>query len=158
VADISVLARELLEREMRDRPAQFEPAPKFRLSMPSGMEVQPVNPEIAAGLGGAADALSTYSFLKRGTAQEENGMWGAMKGSPSKTALGVAGAALAGMGGRALLRKIGFKQLADMLAATQGGHQIGLAAENVGLDYFGRGGNSDEKVTAKVHNAITRKQ
>lgn len=154
---ISALAQEMLARELRDRPAQFREAPKFDLGLPEGVDVQPLNPEVAAGIGGAADALSTYSFLKRGTGVEENAAWAGAKNSPGKTAASVAGSAAAMMAARAMLRRFGMGRIADMMAGVQGSHQMGLAAQNAQYDSAGGfPAGSEHVVRTKVQTAMKR--
>jgi hypothetical protein len=156
---IEALAHELLARELRGRPAQFRPAPKFHGELPTGVEVRALNPEVAAVAGGLADAASTYSFLTRRTGVEENAMFGSAKNGPSKTALAVVASALGMRAMRAMLRKAGFGRFADLLAGAQGAHQIALAAQNAHYDSVGGfppGSSSDADVRAKVHTALTR--
>jgi hypothetical protein len=156
LGEIEALARELLSRQMQVREAP-DLTPIWALDR-ALIPAAPIGTEKAAMIGGLADAASTYSFLKRGTGQEENAMFGGAKNSPLKTALGVATGAAAGMGARALLRKMGFKRLADMLAGTQGAHQIGLAAQNAHYDSkggFPAGSSSEKDVRTKVQTALT---
>ena len=156
LGEIEALARELLSRQMevREAPDQTPMWALDRILIPA----TPIGTEKAAMIGGLADAASTYSFLKRGTGVEENAMFGGAQNSPAKTALGVAGSAVGMMAARALLRRTGFKRLADMLAGTQGAHQIGLAAQNA--HYDSKGGfpaesGSDTDVRTKVQTALT---
>lgn len=143
---LAAFAQELMQREMQKNPAQFESR-----SVQS-REQRGMSPETLALLGGMADAVSTYAFLKRGTGHENNAMWQGM--SPAGTAASVAGAALAAKGGRALLRKFGKGTLADMLAGVQGANQIGLAALNTRPVMTP---SSDTAYIDKVHGAFTRR-
>ena len=156
MGEIEALARELLSRQMEVREAPDQ-RPMWALDR-TLIPATTIGTEKAAMIGGLADAASTYSFLKRRTAQEENAMFAGAKNSPLKTALAVATGAAAGMGARALLRQMGFKRLADMLAGTQGAHQMGLAAQNAHYDSkggFPAGSSSDKDVRTKVQTTLT---
>jgi hypothetical protein len=154
---IDALAKELMAREVNERPAQFDKRPALDLGLPPRSDVTPINPEAAALMGGLADAASTFSFLKRGTGVESNAMH--QQGDPLKTAASVAIAALLGSGGRHILRKMGHPKIADLIAGAMGGQQMGLAAQNLQSDL--RGGftqASDDAVTSKVHGALMRRE
>lgn len=125
------LAHELMQRELA------KPSHEWEAQAPPRQEIQPLHPELAAGLGAGADALSTYSFLKKGVGTEGNPMLAKMFNQhPAKTAMGVAGGAAAMMGARQLLRKFGGgvgSKIADMLAGQGAAEQMSLAADNLDL-------------------------
>jgi hypothetical protein len=147
---ISTLAEELMHRELAKNPDQFKAAVP-----PTPVNRQSLHPELLALIGSLADAGSTYSFLKRGTGVEDNMAFAGANNRPFKTAAGVAGSALGSMGGRWLLRKAGFKGIADLLARHGGGQQLGLAGQNLQFDLSGRIPiRSDTELQQKIHEHI----
>jgi hypothetical protein len=156
---IAALAQELMKREVMERPAQFNrPSSGIDLGLNPAIDVEPINPELGAVVGGLADAASTFSFLKRGTGKEGNAMWNGAKNSPGKTAAGVAASSLAAAGLRHLLRKKGHGKLADLIAGIMGGQQVGLAAQNAHHDSRGGFNSSSQRdVDTKVNAAITQR-
>ena len=132
VGPIEQLAHELMQREL-DRPALS----RDWLAQPKAPrnEMKPLNPEVAALLGGAADAVSTYAFLRAGVGTEGNPMYRGLKQHPLKTGLAVGAAGLGYSALRNLLRKAGAEPLADILAVTQAAQSLSLSADNFGLLY-----------------------
>lgn len=113
-----------IERELEVNPQE----PQLELNLPQGMKHSNVNPTVAALLGAAGDAASTYHFMKKGGGAEDNALFGGLKG-PGQTALGVAGSSV----GSILLAKLLGKKipaLRDAYIANQGATSIGLAGEN----------------------------
>lgn len=126
------LIDELIKRElMKER---F--APRDEKSVPEQTTLSPTQALLAGGLG---DALSTYTFLKRGTGVEGNAAIDGMNPLPTAVAAG------AGTMGALLLReilKLKYPKLADTLAGGLGGYQTLLTA-----------GNLDDRVPDSARNA-----
>lgn len=123
------LIHELVMRQIAEEGRRMPPI-KFADDAPD--QPTPMKPETLALLGGLADAVSTYSFLKRGTGDESNPLYGPLKGNPLATGAAVAGASL----GAKLLRDLvrskvpPLRRLMDALGAQQGATQLGYAASN----------------------------
>lgn len=152
---ISALAEELLARQLQDNPRQFDAPQPMDLGLEVGPSPTTLGPEKAALIGGLADAASTYTFLKRGSAREANAMWKGLDNHPAATALGVAGGALGFQALRALMRRMGMNGVADTLAGNQGGYQMGLAANNLQMTSRKRG-SSDARTATMLHDGISR--
>lgn len=159
------LMRELMQREMASKvmPQSGALFSEAGLVPNTSQPMTPMSPGVAQLAGALGDAASTYSFLKRGTGVEDNAAYRGADNQPLATAVPVAVDGLMNLVGRALLNKTGnhtLKQLADLVMAMQGSHQIGLAAQNFSHDFgggFGPGANSEREVNQKVLDAVTRR-
>lgn len=98
--------------------------------MPDTHIEKPLHPALASLIGGLADTASTYTFLKRGTAREDNKLVAGLSKHPAGMALAGIGATLALQPARKLIGKAS-PQLANALAANQGALQLGYSAGNL---------------------------
>lgn len=114
----------IAEELRRERPAIARPASQ------GSSPVTTLSPSLASLLGGLADSGSTYAFLKRGTAGEDNALVsGLSKKSPELlTALGVAGNLALPLLWKQVAKK--FPKVGAALAANQGALQMGYGAIN----------------------------
>ncbi len=122
----SPMVQELLKRSMAEQAQKTQMDPQAA-ETPSA--VNPMSPHAASIMGGLADAISTYMFLKRGTATEDNAAVGGMHNSPAK----VAGTAFAMIPAIQLAGKLVHKvapRLSDAVLANQGALQTGYGANN----------------------------
>ena len=118
-----------------------------------GQDVSPMNPYLASLLGGLADTASTYAFLKRGTASEDNALVAGLADKPGQ---------MAGMGAAVnvalpllLKHTLGkaHPKIAEALAANQGALQMGYGAINTQNTLTPRGPQGDSRNTAKMYRA-----
>ena len=130
----AMLERALQPTPIRDSvertavPQERKPVP---MNLPApGADVSALSPTTASVLGGLADTASTYAFLKRGTAQEDNPLVAGMAAQPGKmAAMGVAtNLALPFLLKKTLGKK--WPRVFDALAANQGALQMGYGALN----------------------------
>lgn len=123
------LMDQLIQRELKQSKAIEEFMPKPPAPSPP---TKPLNPKVAMLLGGAADAASTYKFLKDGSGRESNPMFSYFNGRPWAV---IPTAAAAGLGYNTLHSLIKKKspKVADTIAGLLGGHQMALAGHNVAL-------------------------
>jgi hypothetical protein len=153
--NLNDLAQEVLMREMAAHPEQYQPKAPLAASRPE----RTIDPEIAALLGGTADAASTYAFLKAGAGTEGNPILrGAFQHHPLKTALGVGAGSLGLMALRNLLRSKGGKTgsaIADLLASQQGAEQMGLAAANFDSLHVPYPGRAQRRMDPRSSTEIT---
>lgn len=118
------LIDDLVKRQMAQE--QYA-APQPDVAQTSHSEL---SPSLLAILGGAADGISTFDFLRKGTGVEDNAMYRPLKGNPIATGLAVAGT---GALTAAVLKKVlgkKFPKITDALLANQGADRIALAARN----------------------------
>lgn len=98
-------------------------------STPAASQTE-LDPSLMAVLGAAADGLSTYQFLKRGTAQEDNAMFGGLENKPGLTAMSVTGTGLAAPLLGKLMKKKLPQGLIDAIVANIGGRSLAAAGAN----------------------------
>lgn len=82
-----------------------------------------ISPEKLLKIGGLIDAISTYTFLKKGSGTEENPLLAPMRGNPLATGAAVGGVSLAVQEVSKLLGKK-WPKLNDAFRANQGGLQL----------------------------------
>ena len=143
------LINELVKRQMAEAE---EPAP-LDLDLPQqSRQSASISPTMAAVLGAVADGSTTYRFLKRGTAAEDNAMWGRLNNSPAKTGLAAVGTGIgAAMLGKLLRNRLP-KGVIDSVVANLGANQAGLAGFNV----MPRRNTSQDAYNKAITRAIRR--
>jgi hypothetical protein len=132
------LIQELVARELREHPEQYQPQPKMDLGIDTAPSVAPVNPNILRLLAGLADAGSTYAALKAG-GREVNPLLGFAHDNPLMTSLG----ALGGYGLTKLATAMLHKKapaIADAVDANLGAEQLTAAITNTFGTSPGRSG------------------
>ena len=116
------------------------------------LQIEPLPPGVVSLAGGLLDAASTYTFLKRGTAREDNALIQALARSPEATGLAGVGLALALQPARRLLARK-WPRVADILSANQGALQLGYGAGNLDDEP----GKSSDSYRSAVHQLQKRR-
>lgn len=120
--------RQSVDKAIKDNPM---PQAMAGLGAPPGpMYPSDISPEQLALMGGVADSVGTYGFLKRGVASEGNPMFSGLHNNPLATGLGVAGLSAGLYGARKLIGKK-WPKVASALAANQGAEQLAMSAASV---------------------------
>jgi hypothetical protein len=120
------LMDELIQREIKKSTAIEEFMPKEKQPTP---QTNPMDPKWAMMLGGAADAASTYNFLRNGSMKEGNPAFSYLNKSPWTV---IPTAAAAGTGYHFLHKFLKSKspKIANTLAGLLGGFQMALGGNN----------------------------
>jgi hypothetical protein len=136
---IREVASEIIDGMMRRDPEQFKTKPGLDLGHESSGgvgDMKAISPDLLATIGGAADAASTYAFLKRGTGTEGNAMLKGTNNHPEATALAALGGLAATKALTKLIKRVS-PRAADALAANLGNLQLGYAVGNLSLENEG---------------------
>ena len=121
------LMDELIQRELKQTKAieEFIPKPPEPSTPPT-----PLSPKMAMLLGGAADAASTYGFLKQGGMREGNPMFQHFNKNPW-TVLPTSAATGIGYHYLHKLLKSKAPKIANTAAGLLGGYQMALGGNNL---------------------------
>jgi hypothetical protein len=112
-----------------------------------------LNPSLLTALGAAADGISTYRFLKKGTGTEDNALFnGAVSNNPAMTGAIAAGTGLIGPLLAKVLKNKLPESVIDAVIANLGARTTASAAANFEGNADGFVGQNELLNISRIHN------